>query len=65
MARECQLDENKVACTCTYEPCDRKGICCECMFYHRQRGEVPGCLFPSQVERTYDRSIRRFILSQR
>jgi hypothetical protein len=24
-------------------------------------GELPGCLFPSEVERTYDRSIEKFI----
>jgi hypothetical protein len=65
MARECQLGENKKACTCTYEPCERKGICCECIAYHREREELPGCLFPRQVERTYDRSIRRFIQCQR
>jgi hypothetical protein len=23
--------------------------------------ELPACLFPDQVERTYDRSLRRFI----
>jgi hypothetical protein len=24
-------------------------------------GELPGCLFPPQVEKTYDRSIAKFI----
>jgi len=24
-------------------------------------GELPGCLFPPEVERTYDRSIEKFI----
>jgi hypothetical protein len=24
-------------------------------------GELPGCLFPPEVERTYDRSIDKFI----
>ena len=65
MSKECRLDENKKVCSCTYEPCERKGICCECILYHRQRGELPGCLFTSQVEKTYDRSIKRFILSQK
>ena len=65
MQRECRLDENKTACTCTYEPCERKGICCECISYHRKMGEVPGCLFPPYIERTYDRSIRRFTQCQR
>jgi hypothetical protein len=59
--RECNQEQNKVSCTCTYEPCRRKGICCECITYHRENGEMPGCLFPPQVERTYDRSITRFV----
>lgn len=58
---ECQLDSNKARCTCTYEPCERKGKCCECLFYHRAMDELPGCLFPPQVERTYDRSLARFL----
>jgi len=28
-------------------------------------GEFPGCLFPPEVERTYDRSIERFVRVQR
>lgn len=58
---ECKLEENKAICTCTYEPCPRKGKCCDCIAYHHRHGELPGCLFPPDVERTYDRSIARFI----
>lgn len=58
---ECRIDENKAMCTCTYEPCSRKGKCCECIQYHRKLGELPGCLFPPQIEKTYDRSISKFI----
>lgn len=58
---ECRVKDNKENCTCTYEPCPRKGICCECIRYHRDPGELPGCLFPPEVERTYDRSIARYI----
>jgi hypothetical protein len=29
--------------------------------YHKKYGELPGCLFPTEVERTYDRSIARFV----
>ncbi len=65
MKMECSIDKNRSSCTCTYEPCSRKGKCCECIAYHRRSGELPGCLFPPEVERTYDRSIERFILSQR
>jgi hypothetical protein len=28
---------------------------------HRANGELPGCLFPPDAERTYDRSIRKFV----
>ena len=59
--RECTLDRNLKSCTCTYEPCPRKGICCECISYHRASGELPGCFFPKDVERTYDRSAERFV----
>lgn len=58
---ECEQEKNKMTCTCTYEPCSRKGICCECIAYHRKHRELPGCLFPPEVERTYDRSITRFV----
>ena len=58
---ECNQARNTRRCTCTYEPCPRKGICCECIAYHQQYGELPGCLFPPEVERTYDRSISRFV----
>lgn len=59
---EClHFEENRHTCTCTYEPCPRKGYCCQCIAYHREQGELPGCLFPPAVERTYDRSIARFI----
>lgn len=59
--RECNVEKNGKRCTCTYEPCSRKGICCECIQYHKKSGELPGCLFPPDVERTYDRSIAAFI----
>ena len=58
---ECNIEKNKSNCTCTYEPCSRKGKCCECIAYHWNLGELPGCLFPPEVERTYDRSIEKFI----
>jgi len=54
-------DKNMKDCNCSYEPCSRKGTCCECMAYHRRSGELPACYFPDDVERTYDRSIARFI----
>ncbi|OPX21070.1 MAG: hypothetical protein BZ151_00615 [Desulfobacca sp. 4484_104] len=60
--KECINRENNLKfCNCTYEPCERKGICCECLRYHLQMGELPACCFPDEVERTYDRSIARFL----
>ncbi len=59
---ECpRREENRLDCTCTYEPCPRKGNCCQCLAYHRRMGELPGCLFPPDVERTYDRSIACYL----
>ncbi|MEW6375123.1 MAG: DUF6485 family protein [Thermodesulfobacteriota bacterium] len=58
---ECHLEKNKAQCTCTYEPCERKGRCCECITYHQKMKQLPGCFFSPEGERTYDRSIRRFI----
>jgi hypothetical protein len=29
--------------------------------YHRSNGELPGCLFPPDAERTYDRSVRNYL----
>ena len=53
-------EQNMAMCNCTYEPCAKKGRCCECIAYHRRAGELPACYFPDQVERTFDRSIARF-----
>ena len=47
-------------CACTYPGCPRHGKCCECLRYHLAHQELPGCCFPPEVERTYDRSFRRF-----
>jgi hypothetical protein len=59
--KECSQKKNLAACNCTYEPCPRKGICCECLVYHRCSGELPACYFDAQAERTYDRSFATFI----
>lgn len=63
---ECaRTKQNRGQCTCTYEPCPRKGHCCECVTYHREADELPGCFFPAEIERTYDRSVRRFLSCQK
>ena len=61
---ECKVEENKADCNCTY-PCEKKGMCCKCITYHRKRGELPACYFPPEAERTYDRSVEAFIRSHR
>ena len=58
---ECKEAVNLKRCNCTYEPCSRKGICCECIAYHRRSNELPACYFSAAAERSYDRSIGRFI----
>jgi len=45
MKKECQnKKENEKNCTCTSTDCERHGICCECIKYHREKGGKPGCL---------------------
>lgn len=61
---ECKESTNLQRCNCTYDPCPRKGICCECIAYHRRMGQLPACYFSAAAERTYDRSIRKFIEDQ-
>ena len=57
---ECTVKENLAACACTYD-CEKRGKCCECVTYHRSLKQVPGCFFSKEAEKTYDRSISRFI----
>jgi hypothetical protein len=57
---ECRQEENLGRCNCTYEPCSRKGICCECIAYHLRMRELPGCCFPDDTEATFDRSFECF-----
>jgi hypothetical protein len=59
VTRQCSAEANRAGCNCTWEPCPRKGVCCECIAYHRSMGEAPACLFPAEAERTFDRSLRR------
>ncbi len=53
--------KNLKNCNCSYEPCPRKGICCECVRYHNANNEIPACFFPNEAERTFDRSREHFI----
>ena len=58
---ECKKEKNKLHCNCTYAGCPRRGICCECIKYHREAGELPACYFGAKAEKTYDRSIEHFV----
>ncbi|NQT50297.1 hypothetical protein HQ571_06415 [Candidatus Kuenenbacteria bacterium] len=57
----CKQNENLSSCKCTYPGCSRQGKCCECVRYHRGRGELTGCMFSPEAEQTYDRSVENFI----
>jgi len=57
---ECRKEKNQESCNCTYS-CEKKGLCCECIKYHRERNELPACYFSSEIEKTYNRSINKFI----
>ena len=57
---ECRSEENLQKCNCTYEPCSRKGICCQCLSYHLRLRELPACCFPEDAEASFDRSFKFF-----
>lgn len=57
---ECRKEQNLDSCNCSYSPCSRKGVCCECVQYHLNMRELPACVFPDDAERTYDRSFEHF-----
>jgi hypothetical protein len=57
----CKKEENLKNCKCTYPGCPRKGVCCECIEYHRKKEELPGCYFSPEIEKGYDRSIKKFL----
>jgi hypothetical protein len=62
---ECQKEQNLENCTCSHPDCPRKGKCCECVFHHRTKGEIPACFFPSESEGSYvsNRGVENFIKS--
>jgi len=62
MSTQCeQFEGNIERCTCTAEGCPRKGNCCACLQYHLANDQLPGCCFPPDAEKTYDRSIKHFV----
>ena len=57
---ECKKAENMRNCNCSY-PCSKKGVCCDCIAYHRRNNELPACYFTDKAEKSYDRSVRKFL----
>ena len=57
---QCNTEKNLSNCNCTYDPCPRKGKCCECLNYHLKSRELPACCFPADAEKTYNRSFEHF-----
>lgn len=57
---ECRKGKNELDCNCTFS-CTRKGLCCECVKHHREKGQLPACYFSSKAEKTGNRSIEAFI----
>jgi len=55
------VKHNEQECNRTYKPYSRKGVFCERLRYYWQSGELRACAFPEDVEKTYDRSIKKFI----
>ncbi len=57
----CISEQSLKHCNCTYTACDKRGNCCKCVAYHKDRGEFPACLFSDEAERTYDRSLANLV----
>nr|WP_321398124.1 DUF6485 family protein [uncultured Desulfobacter sp.] len=57
---ECKQTKNLKQCNCSYEPCSRKGLCCDCLQYHIKKRQLPACVFPNDAEKTFDRSYEHF-----
>ncbi len=57
---ECKKQENLNNCNCSYSPCNKKGICCECVRYHLKNRELPGCFFSDEAEKTWNRTFEFF-----
>ena len=62
---ECpQKSSHLKECNCTYD-CSKKGLCCECISYHRGMGQFPACFFSARAEKTYDRSFAALVRDRR
>ena len=60
---DCNQESLSKDCACTYSSCSRKGKCCECIKYHLEMKQLPGCAFAKiskDAERTYNRDFEYF-----
>ncbi len=60
LSMECKQKKNSEQCSCTYSSCGNRGVCCDCLRSHLKNHELPGCCFPPEAEKTYDRSFENF-----
>ncbi len=51
----------KENCHCTYTSCPRRGNCCQCVAYHRNKNQFTACFFSPEAERSYDRSLQMLL----
>jgi hypothetical protein len=57
---KCNITNNLKNCNCSYDGCEKKGKCCLCINHHLKKKQLPACFFPSDIEKTYDRSFKKF-----
>ena len=50
---------NAEHCPCDIADCARRGICCECIEFHRKLGEAPACIVKMGAEATARAEERR------
>lgn len=51
---------NQSRCTCSYPGCANHAVCCECLHMHLAKKQLPGCCFPTEAEKRWDRSFSAF-----
>jgi len=56
---ECRKQENSKRCNCGFE-CERKGVCCLCVEYHRNKKQLPACYFSDKIAASHDRSAETY-----
>ena len=58
---ECSNESKNLAgCGCSYPGCPAKGALLRVFAVSFEKQELPACCFPADVERTSDRSFKRF-----